>query len=154
METERMDVKDFITYLHEAGEPQYAKIHPDNIVEYCTLPSLMYIGVMPDTRDKKDGLNIALGFASAISPLCPEGAVIKVGQIILPLREEGKLEIKIRSNGLKHNNSVDMPGAVGVRIFYQAKAAEEFEDIRRFIESIPEDSGKMPKEGQLFFGYD
>jgi len=154
MEAKRMDFKDFITYLHDAGNPQYAKIHTDNIIEYCTYTNLMHIGVLPNIRDEQEQRNIALGFASAISPLCPEEAVIKVGQMILPLREkEGELEAKVRSSELTHNNSVDMPGVAGVRIFYQTKTPEEFKDIREFFESIPEDTG-MPKKGQTFFGYD
>ncbi|MFH0868978.1 MAG: hypothetical protein V1839_01995 [archaeon] len=153
-EPKRMNFKEFITYLHEAGDPQYAQLHPNNVIEYCTSVSLMKIGVMPNIRDTAELRQEFLGFAAAIAPLSPEDAIINVGGITLPLHEKiGDLEAKMRANEITRPNLRDTEDNIHLRVFYQAKTPEEYKEISEFFESIPEDT-RMPAKGQTFFGYD
>lgn len=146
-----MDFKDFISYLLQGGDPQYAKIHPDSIIEYCTKIGLMNLGVLGNPRDKAELLSMSLSFASGVYSFLPNGCVLKAGPIILPISDKD-LEAKVE----QLEEYPDLPEWVNgnIRVYYQAKTPEEFQKLREFFESVLEDSGKLPKKGANFFCYD
>ncbi len=152
MEDKTMEFKDFISYLLQGrGDPQYAKIHPDNIIEYCTNIGLMNLGVIGTQRDEKELLSMSLSFAAGIYSFLPQGCVLQAGPVILPISDKD-LEAKVKPLEV----FPDMPEWANgkVRVYYQAKTPEEFQKLREFFESVPEDSGQLPKKGANFFCYD
>ena len=134
METEHMNFKDFIGYLikHEPSK-NYIMIHPDQVVEYHIIPNLSRIGALFAPRDQKELFASSLSFVAGMQPFLPEGCVLKIGNAFLPISNNKNLEDKLKEMAKLEDSQEDEYSAGRVKIYYQPKTSEEFQEIKDFI---------------------
>ncbi len=148
-----MDAIQLIRLLHNAPgiDSQYARIYPESkIVEYCFLPTGIFF-------DHEVGSLYANDFMNGLKSLLDSKYTInledkscvritaKIDTTANKLEEEFE---KLKELAEYENMQFE------IKISYQAKNQEEFDQIAEFLRSTPTDSGKLPTKDETFFGYD
>ena len=103
------------------------------------------------------------GIVAGMENVLPSSFKVKIEdlskmQIQIRVDEEvsaDKLENKLKEIEKELKKSIKARNVdINILISYTAKDEEEFNNIREFLESIPEDSGKKPEKGSTYFCYD